>query len=78
MSLHKLKSLDNDDLATFGRLVSRPIAATGAAAVNLDHQPKATDNRGRYALGGVHKLNGLPACHSSPRASSRWASDCAV
>jgi hypothetical protein len=59
MALHKLKSVDNDDLATFGRLISRPIAATGAAVVNLDHQPKATDNRGRYALGGVHKLNGL-------------------
>jgi Bifunctional DNA primase/polymerase, N-terminal/AAA domain len=59
MSLHKLKSIDNDDLATFGRLITRPIAATGSAVVNLDHQPKATDNRGRYALGGVHKLNGL-------------------
>lgn len=59
MALHKLSSIDNDDLATFGRLVTRPIAATGAAVVNLDHQPKSTDNRGRYALGGVHKLNGL-------------------
>ena len=57
--MHRLKSVDNDDLATFGRIITRPIAATGAAAVNLDHQPKATDNRGRYALGGVHKLNGM-------------------
>ena len=59
MSLHRLKSVDNDDLATFGRLITRPIAATGAATVDLDHQPKAIDNRGRYALGWVHKLNGL-------------------
>lgn len=59
MAMHRLKSVDNDDLATFGRIITRPIAATGAAAVNLDHQPKATDNRGRYALGGVHKLNGM-------------------
>lgn len=59
MSLHSLKSNDNDDLATFGRMVARPIAATGAAVTTLDHQPKDRENRGRYALGGVHKLNGL-------------------
>jgi hypothetical protein len=27
MAMHKLSSLDNDDLATFGRLVIRPKAA---------------------------------------------------
>lgn len=59
MALHSLKSNDNDDLATFGRLISRPLTAGGAAVTTLDHQPKSSENRGRYALGGVHKLNGL-------------------
>jgi hypothetical protein len=59
MAMHKLKSVDNDDLATFGRLVTRPITIAGSAVISLDHQTKATDARGRYALGGVHKLNAL-------------------
>lgn len=59
MALHSLKSNDNDDLATFGRLIARPLAGGGAAVVTLDHQPKSSENRGRYALGGVHKLNAL-------------------
>jgi hypothetical protein len=59
MVLHGLNPLDNKDTATFGRLVPRVIAESGPATVCLDHVTKSPDGRGRYALGAVHKLNGL-------------------
>jgi hypothetical protein len=59
MVMHGLDPLSNADAATFGRLLTRPIADSGAAAVVLDHVVKNGEARGRYALGAVHKLNGL-------------------
>ncbi|WP_347351730.1 AAA family ATPase [Intrasporangium sp.] len=59
MTLHGLDPLSNRDAATFGRLLPRRLTAAGAAAVSLDHLTKSTETRGRYALGAVHKLNGL-------------------
>lgn len=59
LSLHGLSTNDNDDLARFGRLLTRPITEAGAAVLSLDHVTKDRENRGRYAIGGVHKLNGL-------------------
>lgn len=59
LSLHGLSSLDNDDVARFGRMLTRPLTEAGAAVLSLDHVTKDRENRGRYAIGGVHKLNGL-------------------
>lgn len=59
MVMHGLDPLSNADVAEFGRILLRPIADTGAAVVTLDHVTKDRDGRGRYALGAVHKLNGL-------------------
>lgn len=59
MSLHGLNINDNKDVAVFGRRVLRPLQDSGSAVVTLDHVVKSADNRGRYAIGGVHKLNGL-------------------
>jgi hypothetical protein len=59
MTMHGLNPSDNKDIATFGRILPRRLANAGPAVVCLDHVVKATDARGRYALGGVHKLNGL-------------------
>lgn len=59
MSLHGLNINDNKDVAVFGRRVLRPLQEAGPAVVTLDHVVKSADNRGRYAIGGVHKLNGL-------------------
>jgi hypothetical protein len=59
MALHGMELKDNTDVAKFGRMLLRPIAETGAAVVTLDHVTKDRENRGRYAIGGVHKLNGL-------------------
>lgn len=38
------------------RYPKRLAQATGAAVVMIDHVPKSTDNRGRFAIGGQHKL----------------------
>jgi hypothetical protein len=59
MTLHGLNPLDNVDAARFGRMLPRRLAAAGCAVANLDHVTKSSDGRGRYALGAVHKLNGL-------------------
>lgn len=59
MTLHGLDPLDNVDAARFGHLLPRKLSITGAAVVNLDHVVKDKEGRGRYALGAVHKLNGL-------------------
>lgn len=59
MTMHGFDPNKNDDAARFGRMLPCRIAASGAAAVMLDHVVKANDGRGRYALGAVHKLNGL-------------------
>lgn len=59
MALHGLSLKDNDEIATYGRLVERPFTDYGAAVLAMDHVVKDREQRGRYALGGVHKLNGL-------------------
>lgn len=59
MTLHGMDPLNNSDVAKFGRLLPRAIAEAGPAVVALDHVVKSTEGRGRYALGGVHKLNAL-------------------
>ncbi|HZN71244.1 MAG TPA: AAA family ATPase [Micromonosporaceae bacterium] len=59
MTLHGLELKDNSDVARFGRLLPRWIAGQGPASVALDHVTKSAEGRGRYALGGVHKLNGI-------------------
>lgn len=59
MTMHGLETRDNGDVAKFGRLLPHWIAQRGPAVVNLDHVTKNTETRGRYALGGAHKLNGL-------------------
>jgi hypothetical protein len=59
MSLHGLEMKDNTDVARFGQVLPRWLSDRGPAVVALDHVVKAADRRGRYAIGGVHKLNGL-------------------
>jgi len=59
MSMLGLELKENTEIAKFRRTFLRPLADTGAAVVPLDHVVKDGQNRGRYALGGVHKLNGV-------------------
>lgn len=59
MTVHGLNPLDNADVAKFGRMLPRRIAAAGPAVVLLDHVTKDREGRGRYAIGAVHKINAL-------------------
>lgn len=59
MSLHGFDPISNRDVADFSRILPTAIAETGPAVLLLDHVVKASENRGRYALGAVHKLNGV-------------------
>ena len=59
MVLHGLDPLSNKDTAEFGRILPRRLAAMGPAFLALDHVTKDREGRGRYAIGAVHKLNGL-------------------
>lgn len=59
MTMMGLELKENSDIAKFGRMLLRPLADTGAAVVSLDHVVKNNESRGRYSLGGVHKLNAV-------------------
>lgn len=59
MSVFGLDPLKLDDIPKLTRWLIRPMTEAGAAVVALDHVVKAADNRGRYAIGSAHKLNGL-------------------
>ncbi|MFJ9538766.1 AAA family ATPase [Streptomyces sp. NPDC101225] len=59
MSVFGLDPLKLDDIPAFTQRLIRPMVQAGAAVVALDHVVKASDNRGRYAIGSAHKLNGL-------------------
>jgi hypothetical protein len=59
MDVHGLSLESNTDVATFLRRVARPIAEPGSAVVLVDHVTKSRDGRGRWAIGGQHKLAGL-------------------
>lgn len=59
MAMHGLKLIDNDDVAKYGRTIERPFTLNGRALLALDHVVKDREQRGRYGIGGIHKLNGL-------------------
>jgi hypothetical protein len=47
------------DVAKFLETYPRYMSSTGAAIVFIDHVTKSSEGRGRYAIGSVHKLNGI-------------------
>lgn len=60
MTTEGLDPLGTNDAAIWARRLTKPIAATGAAVVVLDHVPKGNgDGPTRYALGSQHKISGL-------------------
>jgi hypothetical protein len=59
MTTEGLDMMSNADIATWSRRLPKRLAATGAATVMIDHVTKSTEGRGRYAIGGQHKLAGL-------------------
>lgn len=60
MGVFGLSTKDNDDVARWQRTLPKAVARqTGAAVVSVDHVTKDADSRGRFALGGQHKMAGL-------------------
>lgn len=59
MTLHGYDPLNNTEFAQFNARVAAPLAKAGFAQMSLDHVVKSPEGRGRYALGGVHKLNAV-------------------
>lgn len=58
LTLHGL-GYDNEDIARYLELFPRPAVRTGAAVLVIDHEVKSKENRGRFAIGGQHKLAGV-------------------
>lgn len=59
LALHGMDANKNNEVAAFGQLLPTFISSHGPAVVSLDHVVKNGEARGRYAIGAVHKLNGL-------------------
>jgi hypothetical protein len=59
MSLHRWGIRDEDGAATFRRALVKPFTQAGAATLQADHVAKNVEQRGRTAIGSVHKVNGL-------------------
>lgn len=59
-----LNPSDNSDVATWLELLPRRIVRAGAACLQLDHVVKDPEHRGRFAIGGQHKLAGVDVAYS--------------
>jgi hypothetical protein len=56
MNVNRLSPNNNDDVATWVRMLPNRIADLGAAVLQIDHVVKNSEHRGRFAIGGQHKL----------------------
>ena len=54
---------NNQDIAEFNKRIPKPYAGAGAAVLMIDHVVKDREARGRYAIGGQHKLAGIDAAY---------------
>jgi hypothetical protein len=59
MTVEDLDLGSNTDIATWLRRLPKRLADLGAAVVMIDHVTKSREERGRYAIGGQHKLAGV-------------------
>jgi len=55
--VYGLQVKENDSATAFRRTLIKPHLVAGRAVLTTDHVVKDRDNRGRYAIGGVMKLN---------------------
>lgn len=56
--------------------VARPLARAGACVLVLDHVTKATENRGRWAIGSQRKLAAIDGASYTLDVGQPWARDC--
>ncbi len=64
LTIHGLDLGDNRDIAKWFEILPRPAARTGAPVVQIDHVVKDKEARGRYAIGGQHKLAGVDVAYA--------------
>lgn len=62
MTLLGLKIEDNTDATRFAQQLLKPIAATGACVIYVDHLPKHAENRGKGAIGAQAKRAMTTGC----------------
>jgi hypothetical protein len=73
MTMHNLSLMDNEDIAHWFELLPRRIANLGPGVMQIDHVVKDADNRGRFAIGGQHKLSGITGAAYSMLAAKSFA-----
>lgn len=73
MTLHDLSLMDNEDIARWFELLPRRIANLGPGVMQIDHVVKDGDSRGRFAIGGQHKLSGITGAAYSMLAAKSFA-----
>jgi hypothetical protein len=64
MTLHGWELKDNGDIAKWLAALPRRLVRTGAAVAQIDHVAKDKNGRGRWALGGQHKLAGVDCAYA--------------
>lgn len=62
MTLLGLELTDNTDATKFAQLLLKPLAATGACVVYVDHVPKNKDQRGKGGIGAQAKRAMTTGC----------------
>jgi hypothetical protein len=62
MSLMGYDLISNNDATLFAQRLLRPMAATGAAVVTVDHVPKDTEKRGKGGIGAQAKRAMIDGC----------------
>ncbi|GII84579.1 hypothetical protein Ssi03_25690 [Sphaerisporangium siamense] len=62
MTLLGLNLESNTDATRFAQMLLKPLAATGAAVVAIDHVPKNKENRGKGGIGAQAKRAMLTGC----------------
>lgn len=62
MTVMGLEINDNTDATKFAQKLLRPLARTGAAALTVDHVPKAADQRGKGGIGAQAKRAMTDGC----------------
>jgi hypothetical protein len=60
-----LDPYEGSHIAKFLNKLARPFADQGAAVVQIDHVVKAKESRGRYSIGGQHKLAGIDSAFTT-------------
>lgn len=75
MTLDGLSYTETDDIAAWGRRIVRPITEANVTAVLLDHVVKSKDGRGRWPIGGQHKLSLVDGAAFSVETGVPWNHD---